>query len=164
MLINKDTDTLSAMNVLTIDDFNQLLEECEAVELDKPIVNMTCGEFIETLDDDYIETFFKEEKLFIAIGKLKQFRNEMEQINRFLKLNDFEPTMDEKQAQNGVHFPTLGEKILLTVTEYFHLHSFEEAEKIPFSNYLIIHKANTADAKFERNLNKIYDMKRKMNR
>lgn len=164
MEITKDTLTQTALPYLTEKDFDALMEKCQEVQLEKPLLKMTCGEFIQTLEEDYPLVFFKERYLFNAIGKLKEYKREMEQIEKYLKLNEFKTSADEERAQIGVHFPSFQERILLTVTEYFHLHSFDEAENVPFSHYLIIMNAKNADSKFERNYNQIIENKAKMNK
>lgn len=119
---------------------------------------MTVGEFIECLNDDYLSTFFSngDDLLVVAIGRIKQFKTEMEQIQKLLALNEIKLSNEEKAAQKGVVFPSFEETMLCECVDYFHLHSLDEAEKIPLSNYLIMKRKNSAESLFERNLNRIY--------
>lgn len=162
MVINKDTPTDAVLPFIKKEQFEKLVEECDEVPLDKSIFAMTCGEFIETLEDKFIEDMFREPNLFTMVGKYKTYKREMEQLDKYLKLNEFKLDPEEERAQVGIVFPTFAENILLTVTEYFHLKSFEEAENIPFSNYLLITKSKNAEAKYSRTYHKLIEAKSKM--
>lgn len=161
MVINSKTLTRTVLPFMDEATFDELVEKCPEVQLEKPLLEMTCGEFIQTLDENYPLNFFKETYIMDAIGKLKSYRSQMEQIERYMKLNEFKTSSEEERAQIGVHFPSFAERILLTVTEFFHLHSFDEAENVPFSNYLVVMNAKNADAKYERNYNQIIENKHK---
>ena len=158
MTITNKTTIGEAALFMKKEHFEQLLEQCEPVRLEKPIISMTVGEFIEACDDDYIMRFFQDkgQLLVVAIGKVKQFNKEMENISKLFKLNETKPTNDELTAQKGVVFPTFQETMLCECLEWFHLHSLDDAEKIPLSNYLIVKRKKTAEARYERNLNKLY--------
>lgn len=159
MVITENTHTMAVLPFMTKDDFDRLVDECDEVPLDKSVFDMTCGEFIETLDDGYAAKFLEEEYILAAAGKIKRYKREMEMLDRYLRLNDFKPSPEEERAKAGITFPTFAESILMTVTEYFHLKSFEEAESIPFSNYLLINKSQNATAKYDRNYRKITEEK-----
>lgn len=162
MVINATTLTSTVLPYITKEQFEYLVEQCEEVPLEKSIFSMTCGEFIESLEDEFMENIFKDQYLCNVIGRYKTYKREMDQLDKYLKLNEFKLTPEEEKAQVGITFPTFPERILMTVTEYFHLKSFDEAENVPFSNYLMIVKAKNADSKYERNFNKIMEAKAKM--
>lgn len=164
MVINEETPTISVLPYITKEQFDELVDKCSEVPLDKPLLDMTCGEFIQSMEEDYIENIFKEPFLFNAIGKYKSYKAQMEQIDTYLKLNEFKLSSEEERAQIGINFPSFPERILMTVTEFFNLHSLKEAEKIPFTNYLVVVNSKNADAKFERQYQKIIDQKNKMKR
>lgn len=164
MVIDEKTLTMTVLPYMSKEQFNELVEKCDEVPLDKPLLDMTCGEFIQSMEDDFLNEIFKEPYLYDAIGKYKRYKAEMEQIDQYLKLNEFKLSSEEERAQMGINFPSFPERILLTVTEFFHLHSFKEAEKIPFTNYLVVVNSKNADAKFERQYQKIIDQKNKMKR
>lgn len=164
MVISENTLTMTVLPYMSKEQFDELVEKCEEVPLDKPILEMTCGEFIQSMEDDFLNEIFKETYLYDAIGKYKSYKAQMEQIDTYLKLNEFKLSSEEERAQIGINFPSFPERILMTVTEFFHLHSFKEAEKIPFTNYLVITNSKNADAKFERQFQKIMEQKNKMKR
>lgn len=163
MQITKDTLTINVLPYITEEDFQKLYDKVDPIPLKKPVTSMTVGEFIlASTDENWIKgNILSEEYLLIAIGRLKQFKNEMENIDKYLNLNEIKETSEEKQAKVGVVFPTMAEGMLLETAEFFHLHSLDEAENVPLSSYLILHKKKTAEALFERNLHRQYEAKSK---
>lgn len=161
MDITKKTTVGEALPYLKKEHIEELLERCDEIALVKPVFSFTVGEFIESLDEEYVMSFFNkyDEPLVVAIGRIKRFRNELEQIRKILSLNEIKLSPEEQAAQQGVVFPSFQENILCECVEYFHLHSLDEAEKIPLSNYLIMKRKKGAEALYERNLNKIYTKK-----
>lgn len=161
MEITADTPTVQVLPILTDEYIQVLMEKLPARPMKKPIWQMTVGEFLQTLDEDYYQTFFQEETIGAAIGRLKTYKEDMEKLDKYLKLNEVPETNEEKQAKRGIVFPSFGENILLTVAEFFSLKSLEEAENVPFADYLIVQKHKSANAKFERNLHKVFEAKSK---
>lgn len=161
MEITLDTPTVVVLPLLTKEYMEELMEKIPAKPMKRPIWEMTCGEFIDCLDDDYYKHFFEEDTIGNAIGHFKTFKEDMENLTKYLQLNEINESPEEKAAKNGIVFPTFPEEILLTVASFFNLKSFDEAEEVPFSNYLLIHKYKSADAKYQRQLNQIYQNKAK---
>jgi len=167
MLITKKTKTKHILPLLSDAAIvEQLLDKIEPYPLDKDIIEMTIAEFASIVDDDeeYVKGLLKEKYAYKAFGKLKSYQQQMKSLNSWLKRLEIQQTSEEKQASLGVEFPSMIERMLLTVTEFFHLTSFEEAEKVKLSNYLLIAKDKVADTKYQRNYQKILDTKSKMNR
>lgn len=163
MLITKKTKTKDLLPLLNEERFNRIMDAIDEYPLDKQLVEFTIGEFIDALDDDYTMRFFKEKRAYKAFGKLKSFKNQLEGITKFLKQNDIEPNKEQKSAAQGVNFLSFEENMLYTAAEFFHLKSFDDAEKVKLSNYLLIHKKTSSEAKFQYNYNRIIDMKSKKN-
>lgn len=163
MVITKKTKTKDLVPFLNEERFNMVLDAVEEYPLPKDLICMTIGEFIDALDDSYTIRFFKERRAYKAFGKLKSFKNQLEGITKFLKQNDIEPNKEQKSASQGVNFLSFEENMLYTAAEFFHLKSFDEAEKVKLSNYLLIHKKTSSEAKFQHNYNRIIDMKSKKN-
>lgn len=161
MEITADTPTRQVLPLLNEEYLKILMEKLPARAMKKSIFEMSCGEFIQTLDDDYWLTFFEEDTIGQAIGHLKTWKEDMAKLDKYLKINDIPESAEEKQAKRNVVFPTFGENILLTVAEFFHCKSLDEAEEVPFSNYLIVQKHKSAQAKFEHQLHKLYQQKSK---
>lgn len=162
MQITRDTLTINVLPYITEEDFQKLYDNADEIPLKKSLFAMTCGEALAAMEEDWVErNILSEEYLMVALGRLKAYRSEIENLNKFMELNKAEETAEEKQAKKGIVWPTFGERVLLTVAEFFHLPSLDAAEDVPFSNYLVLYKSQSADAKFERNLNRAYNEKAK---
>lgn len=162
MLITKRTKTRDVLPFITDKEtMDRILDAVEEVPLEKPLIEMTIAEFSETMEEDYMLKFLKEKYLWKAFGKMKSLKRQTEEITKFLKMNDVKPNKDQESAAIGVVFPSFEEQMLLRVTEYFHLRSFDEAEHIKLSNYLLIHQKDSSEAKFRQQYDKIIEMKSK---
>ena len=162
MLITRRTRTRDVLPFVTDKEtMDRIIGAVDEVPLDKPLIEMTIAEFAETTDEDYVLRFLNEKYAWKAFGKLKSLKKQTEEITKFLKMNEIKPSKDQEQSAIGVVFPDMVEQMLLRVTEYFHLHSFEEAERIKLSNYLLINKKDSSEAKFRDNWNRLLEMKNK---
>lgn len=135
--------------------------------LQKDILQMTCGEFCELCinEEDYLSKIMKpRERAYKAFGRLKSYRNQMNNLSNYLKTFDISLTPEEQAAGKGVDFPTTPERILLDCVKTFHLHSTKEAENLPLTDWIIVLKDQVASAKYQRNYNKILEQKSKTQR
>ena len=168
MKLTRRTKLKEIAHLLTEERIKEILPLVAEFPLKKSLFFCTCGEFCRVMDgDEYFinsEIIGKEKKAVRYFGKLKRLRNEMETINKFMNLNKRKETTEEKQARQGVSFPTAQQMILLVVQKAFYLKSLTEAEKVPFSNYLILHQSQTAESKYQDNYNKIMQRKYENNR
>jgi len=167
MLITNKTKTRDVLAIVTTKELiDQLLEKVESYPLEKDILEMTIAEFSDVINDEeaYITKLLSEEYALKAFGRLKNYREQMRTLVDWLKKLEVSQTLDEKQAAIGVDFPSLPERMLLTVTEFFHLSSFDEGEKVKLSNYLLIAKDQAADVKYQRNYQRILENKAKLNK
>lgn len=162
--ITNKTTVGEALPFLKGEHLEELLKICDPIPLKKPVISMTLGEFLECLDDNYYQTFFEDyqELLVVAIGRVNQFKKEMEDISKVMKLNEVTESAEEKAAKNGIVWPSFQENMLCNALDWFHLHSLDDAENIPLSNYLVYARKVAAEAKFERQLNQIYMNKNKL--
>lgn len=161
MIITKRTKTKDLLPLLDEERFQKVLDAVDEYPLKKPLLSMTIGQFIEALEDGYAMQYLNEKYVYKAFGKLKSFKNQMEAITRFFKLNEIETSADHKNASNGVTFLTFEESMLYKAAEFFHLKSFDEAENVKLSNYMLIWKKETSEMKFQHNYNKIIEMRNK---
>ncbi len=164
MKVTRHTRMRNLLPLLNEERVKQLLAAIPAKPLDKPLMRMTCGEFIGALDEDYAMHFFKERRAFDAFGKYRQFLDEMEGITAYLKRYEVETNADEKAAARGVDFPTMQERILLDCVRAYSLHSTAEAEALPVADWLIVVKNEGSAALYQRRLNKINEAKMKHGR
>lgn len=163
MQITRHTKTKNVLPLLTKETLEELLQKVPPVPLKKPLLKMTVGEFAEILEDEtlYIANILSARKAFKAFGRLKQFRIELEQIQKFMKLYDHQPTQEEKAAENGIMFPSFGQRLLIDCVKFFGLKSFREAEKVPLSEWLTIFQSEASAVLYQRNYNKIIENKQK---
>lgn len=164
MIINRKTKTKHVLPLLTKETLEDLLAKIPAVPLRKPLLQMTVGEFADILEDEtqYIANILGCRRALKAFGRLKQFRTELEQIQKFMKLYDHQPTQEEKAAERGVRFPSFGQRMLIDCVKFFGLHSFKEAEKTPVSEWLTIFQSEASAVLYQRNYNKIMENKQKL--
>lgn len=164
MKITKRTKVKDITPFLTTERFNSLLEAVEEYPLETPVLKMTVGQFAELTisEEDFIrELLNPNERVFKAFGRLKSYRNQMTALTKYLEGMQLKLTSDEKLASQNVDMPTTAERMLLDCVKFFHLHSMEEAEKIPISDWLVVLKDQVATAKYSRNYQKILEQRSK---
>lgn len=167
MIINKHTKLKEIQPFLwDAERLEKLKKQVPLQPLKKPFEKWTCGDFIRILNDDksFIDKTIlgKTNKALIYLGKVKAFEGIMKSIHRYLTVNNTKTTEEEKQAANGVEFPTMQEQIFLKVQSKLFLHSFDDVEKVPLTHYLLICKDESSKHKYEKNLQNIYDRKRRL--
>lgn len=146
------------------EDIEEVMKQIDEVPLEKNIFDMTIGEFIELAKDEtsFIERIITKEKyLFNALGKLKSYQRQMTQLTNLLKMYDVKQSKEEKQAAIGVVFPDFDDKMLLTVTKFFSLHSFDEARKVKLVDYLVVFQDEASSMLYQRNYSNIINMQMK---
>lgn len=160
MKITRKTKMADITAILNEDRVRQLSQQVPAKPLEKPLLKMSCGEFIAAMDEEFAMSFFKREKYaFDAFGKYRQYLDEMQGVTAYLKRYEVEQEADEKAAAQGVDFPSLGERILLDCVRHYNLHSTAEAERMPIVDWLLVVKSDGAAAQYQRRLSKIQQRK-----
>lgn len=165
MKITKNTRTRDLLPLLTKDNLEQVLEQVPEQPLEKPLLSMSVAEFGEIVSDEedwLLELARKNRRALDFLGKLKRFQAEMNGISSFLKRFECTQTNEEKSAASGVLFPTLPQRMLLECCEFFHLHSFEDAEKCKVSDWLLVFQNNASSVLYQRNYSKIIESKNKL--
>ena len=159
MLITKRTRTRDLLPLLDRDGVERLLDAVEEVPLDKPLIEMTIAEFAEATGEGYIGSLMRERYAWRAFGKLKSLKRQSDEIERYLGANEVKPSKEHERAAIGVEFPDAVEQMLMTVCEYFHLGSFDEAEKVKISNYMLIQRKQSAEMKYRHQWDAIMEQK-----
>lgn len=165
MLITKKTKTKHLLPLLnTQEKIDQVIEAMEPYPLKKEVLSMTIGEFSHVVleEQEFIKELLSEKLAYKAFGRIKSFRIQMEQLSKWMKKLEVKQSQDEKAASIGVDFPDLIQRMLITVTKFFHLKSFDEAEKCSLSDYLLIFMDQASDVKFQRNYQKLLEMRQKV--
>lgn len=170
MFIDLNTTGIQTlMNIATDAEFEELIgmQEIKPVDLgDDSLFHISVGEFLtEVLND--AEKYIQARVLCVdsnipavkAIGRLKTFKTEFSAISKVID-NCRPVTSDiEKAAAAGIVFPSFPEQVLLSVVEYFHLRSIAEAENLPFADYLLVLRSQSAEAKFNRRYQQLVSKK-----
>lgn len=162
--LNNKSKTRKVLPLLSKENIDTIMEQIPEVELNKNVFDMTIGEFISIMNNElsYIEDILIHEKyLFTALGKLKMYKRQMNELGNFFKMYEMKQSKEEKQAAVGVVFPDFDDKMLLSVTKFFNLHSFEEAKKVKLGDYLVIFQDESANALYQRNYNNIINQQMK---
>ena len=163
MRIDKRTRTKDILPLVADKELMEaVLDTVPEWPLEKPLLSMTCGEFIEAANPEYALAFMRERKALKALGMVKSYKNQMNAITKVLKKNSIKETEEMKRAKIGVVFPTFAEDILMTVTEYLGLDRIEKAADVPFSEFLMIHRRKSSESKVSDNYRKITEQKSKM--
>lgn len=165
MKVTKKTRVGELLPLLNEERMRQLSQEVPAQPLERPLLKMTCGEFIAALDEGYAMSFFgRRERALVAFGRYRQFLTEMEGVTAYIRRYEVEQSGEEKAAAQGVSFPTLQERILLDCVRFYHLHSTMEAERLPIADWLLTVKSEGSAAQYQRKLSKIQQNKTKNGR
>lgn len=156
MRIDSKTKTKDVLPLLSEAVFAELLEKVPPMPLERSVYEMTLGEFIDAIGDDYAMRFLKEKNALRAFGMVRQFRDEMGQVCGLISKMSVDTDDDERMAMRGIDFPSPKERMLLDARDWFGLHRLEGdgivmgATDIPLSEYLIMLKDKSSTAKFER--------------
>ena len=164
MKITYKTKTKDLLPLISEYNFQQLMDLIPEVEY-KSIYSMTISEFADIMEDEakYIEdNILKKEKYAIdCFGKIKHLQAQMKRFGDFLKKYEIPQNVDEKNAANGVIFPSMVQSMLLTLVEGFNLNSFDQAEKMKVSDWLMLFQKRAAQSLFEYRYNKALETKNK---
>lgn len=164
MKITKRTRVSDIVPLLTEKRVSQIIEKIDEYPLEKNITDMTIGEFGEIIlnEEEYIANMFKpRERAYIVFGRLKNFRRQLKEVMEFIQRFQIKQNADEKAAAVNINFPDMLSNILITTTQFFNLHSFDEAEKIKLCDYLLILQYKATDIQYQRAYSKIMEQKSK---
>lgn len=166
MKITKHTRTKDIIHLLNEERLKELLEQIPSFPLEKSVMAMTIREFSDILTDEenFIKKILRHRKAFVSLGMLRSYKEQIESISRFIKLYDHQRTNEEEQAGRGIVFPDFSVRMLSDCVRFFHLRSFEEAEKVKISEWLTLFQIEASQTLFQYNYNKILEEKQKRNR
>lgn len=162
MRIDWWTKTKDVLPLIDGERLEELLEKVQPYPLRKPILRMTVGEYIEALEPEFAVGLLKARKAFVAFGRLKQYRKEMQDIAAWMEAHAPQQTPSEKASMAGIDFPSPQESMLLECLHNFHCTGLDSlgrrarrrgmrgAADIPLAEYLILIKEKTAAAKYEK--------------
>lgn len=163
MKISRHTRTKNILPLLDEERLKTLLDAIPAYPLKKSVMSMTIREFSEILADE--ETFMKKilshRKALIAFGRLKSYREQITGVSKFLQMYNYKKSQDEEQAARNIVFPDFSIRMMADCVRFFHLKSFDEAEKCKVSDWLTIFQIEGSQNLFQRRFNDIINEKQK---
>lgn len=165
MKITRKTRWKDVAPLLPQMDLDKVLDGIDEVNPLMNVIEMTCGDFIGLLENDShiaSKVIGRPKAAFIALGRLKALRRQMKEVADYITANDYTQDTLVQKAATGVRFPTPQERILLDVQQRYFLHSLDEAEKAPLTDYLLMVRDQTSRAKFENNMQVLQKQKYNM--
>lgn len=165
MRITKWTKTKDVLPLINEKNMKELLERVPAYPF-KSVLSMSIKEFAEIADDEYSfivrKIFAKQRRFLKAFGQLKDFKEQMEQLGKFIGKFSKNQTPEEKQAARGIIFPSFIQRMLIDVVKFFNLKSFEEAEKVKVCDWLLVFQNESSNNLYQMNYQKILEQKQKL--
>lgn len=152
-IITPKTRTKSILPFLTVRNLTEVIKDVECVPLETPLTEMTLEEFDEIISSPevYINKLArKNRKALVFLGRCKDLYDSLEGFTNFMKKFEVKQSAEEKQAANGVHFPSFGNSMLTTVIEFYSLHSVDEAAKIKVKEFLLAYEHTASNALYSR--------------
>lgn len=165
ILITDRTKTRDILPFLTTGNLKEVLDKVQSVPLDTPIPEMTVSDFNDLLSapEDYTLRMAKDNrKALVFLGKCKDLYNQLEGFKRFMSRFEYKQSAEEKQASNGIPFPSFGNQMVITLVETYHLHSVDEAGEMPVKAWMLAFEHNASQTLFSRRYNEIITKKSKM--
>ena len=164
ILIDKRTRTRQILPLLTISNIGEVIKSVPAVPMEKPLTEWTIEEFDEALTSPetiLMKMALKNRKALVFLGRVRDFYDSLEGFKQFTQKFEIKQSAEEKQAANGVPFPSFGNSMLTTVIEFYHLHSVEEASKMQVREWMLAFQHNASTAMFNKRYSDITTKKAK---
>lgn len=162
MRITKWTKTKDVLPLLNETNMQQLIDRIPPYPY-KSVLTMQISEFGELIEDEmsYItkNIFLKHRRFLKAFGMMKDLKSQMDSLGKFIEKFNKKQTPEEKQAARGILFPSFVQRMLLDVVKFFHLNSFEEAEKMKVCDWLLVFQAESSNNLYQFNYQKILEQK-----
>lgn len=161
--ITRRTKTKDILPLLNEDSFKRLLDAVPEYPLETSIFSMRIRQFADILEDEteFIALLLKHKRLLVAVGRVKQYKKEVESLSKFLKMYDYQQTNEEKRAGHGIVYPSMAQRMLTDCVRFFNLKSFEEAEEKTVSDWLTVFQSDAATALYQRKLHEAFEKKMK---
>lgn len=161
--ITKRTKTKDILPLLNEDSFKRLLDAVPEHPLETSIFSMKIKQFAEILEDEteFISLLLNHKRILVAVGRVKQYKKEVEQFANFLKMYDYKQTNEEKRASHGIVYPSMAQRMLTDCVRFFNLKSFDEAEQKTVSEWLAVFQSDAANALYQRKLHEEFEKKMK---
>lgn len=156
-VITDKTKTRTVVALLNDKNIEEFIDQVPEVELDTKITEMTIADFEDAIDDtqSYVSRFLNEKYALIAFGKIKRFRTELESTLNYIKSLSIEGDDREKQASEGIQWPSMCMRMRLDLCESLHLHDLKDAEKKELWQWIAFEQRKSAVEQYNRRFSEL---------
>lgn len=149
---------LKALSTLTNDELQALMATVEGGGVSS-LISLTVGEVLQMLtDDNYMHEWLCErcETVDGYLRGLKSLQTDVISLEKLLKSWQ-KPMKDVEERAYSITEPKVSfvESIITDCVEWYHLHSTAEAQRLAFSDWLVMAKKRAAKTNYEHNLQKL---------
>lgn len=165
--ITTKTKTREILPFLTTNNIREVCKQVDAIPIDPSLPEMTLEEFDELISspEKYVMKLARKHRRALRfLGACRDMFNQLEGFSKFVKSFEVQQTAEEKQAANGVPFPSFGNSMLTTVIEFYHLHSVEEAAKMKVKEWMLAFEHSASNAMYSRRYSDIARKNAKLKR
>lgn len=139
-----------------------VLAKVPPVPLDKPVVEMTVGEFCRVLNGEEESRLLKGRRALKVLGQLRQLRDEVKSMTSLLDSLSAQPDANEAMALGSVTIKQTPEEcLLLEAADAFGLDRLERrhgrksllhpaAEDVPLAELIVFRKREAAASQYKR--------------
>lgn len=162
--IDNKTKTCDVVYLLHTQNIETVLKQVPPLPLDKDIVDMTIKEFDDMLSQPlvYIQKMMDDNEMALDfLGKYKTYKSSVEGFFSFHKQFETKQTAEEKQAANGINFPSFSDRMLATLIKYYNLNSIESAANMKVREYLFAFHDQASTSLYQERLQEIVTKKNK---
>lgn len=163
--ITYKTKTREILPFLTTSNITEVCKQVEIVPIDPPLPEMTVEEFDQLLSspENYMMKLAKKHRNALQfLGACRDMFDQLDGFTKFIKRFDVKQSQEEKQAANGVPFPSFGNYIISTLVKFYNLHSVDEAAKKKVKEFMLAFEVESSNAMFSRRYSDITAKKAKL--
>lgn len=158
MKITKNTKTKAVMPLLTAERVEFIVQNIPTYPLEKQVLNMTVGEFLEACSPEFTAHLLEEPLAYKAFGRVAQLRKELAQVQGYIKRFDVSMSADEKSAAQGIEWVDAGVRMCLDCIRWGLVNPNEgedmldAAERVKLTTWIAGMQDAANKAQYERNM------------
>lgn len=163
--ITDKTRTRDILPFLTTSNITEVCKQVDVVPIDPPIPEMTVDDFNELLSspENYMMKLAKKHRGALQfLGACRDMFDQLEGFTKFIKRFEVKQSAEEKQAANGVPFPSFGNYMVSTLVKFYNLHGVDEAANKRVKEFMLAFEVESSNAMFSRRYSEITAKKAKI--
>lgn len=163
--ITDKTRTRDILPFLTTSNITEVCKQVDVVPIDPPIPEMTVDDFNELLSspENYMMKLAKKHRGALQfLGACRDMFDQLEGFTKFIKQFEVKQSAEEKQAANGVPFPSFGNYMVSTLVKFYNLHGVDEAANKRVKEFMLAFEVESSNAMFSRRYSEITAKKAKI--